>query len=46
MPEDIVVDWSLRYPATARYTPKAIFSMDDTVMHCRVCVCVQECNVI
>ena len=34
VPEDIVVDWSLRYSrsATARpYTTKAIFSVDDTV---------------
>ena len=40
VPEDIVVDWSLRYPrsATATGTPKAIFSVDDTVMHCRRCV--------
>ena len=31
MPEDIIVDWSLRFPrsVTATGTPKAVFSVDD-----------------
>ena len=33
VPDGIVVDWSLRFP---RYTPKAMFSVDDAVMHCRM----------
>ena len=41
VPEDIVVDSGLvaALPAVCNgYTPKAIFSVDDTVMHCRRCV--------
>ena len=37
VPEDIVEDWSLRFPRSAtatRYTLKAIFRVDDTVTHC------------
>ena len=26
------------------YTPTAIFSVDDTVMHCRMYLCVPECT--
>ena len=46
VPEDIVVDWSLRYPrsALATGTPHT-FSVDDTVMHCRICV-FRSANVI
>ena len=46
VPEDIVADWSLRFPrsatATGTHTPKAIFSVDDTVKDCRTCV--PECT--
>ena len=38
VPEDIVVDWSLRYSRSATATPESHFSMDDTVMQ----VCVPE----
>ena len=39
VPEDIVADWSVRFPrsAPATGTPeKAMLSVHDTVMHCRV----------
>ena len=36
-PEDIVVDWSLRYPCLQMLHPESHFSMDDTVMHCHRC---------